>query len=55
MGRDVKNQADDGMAKGKIREASCNRGGGDMVEITRRWSLRRSNEALCDTDIEQEK
>lgn len=54
MERDMKNQADDGMAKEKIREDSCNRGEGDIVEIAKRWSLRQSNEALCDTDIEQE-
>lgn len=40
MERDMKNQADDGMAKEKIREDSCNRGEGDMVEIAKRWSLR---------------
>lgn len=50
----MKNQADDGTAKDKIREDGCNRGEGDIVEIAKRWSLRRSNEALCDTGIEQE-
>lgn len=38
----MKSQADDGMAKEKIRKGSCNRGEGDMVEIVKRWSLRRS-------------
>lgn len=40
MGRDMKNQTDDGMSKEKIKEDSCNRGDGDMVEIAKRWSLR---------------
>lgn len=49
MGRDVKKQADDRMAKDKIREASCNRGEEDMIEIAKRWSLRQSDEAVCET------
>lgn len=49
MERDVKKQADDGMAKEKIREASCNRGEEDMIEIAKRWSLWQSNEAVRET------
>lgn len=49
MERDVKRQADDGMTKEKIREASCNRGEEDMIEIAKTWSLRQSNEAVCET------
>lgn len=45
----MKRQADDGVAKEKIREASCNRREEDMIEIAKRWSLRQSNEAICET------
>lgn len=50
----MKKQADDGMAKEKIREFSCNRGEEAMIEIAKRWSLRKSNEAVHETDINPE-
>jgi len=37
------------MAKEEIREASCNRGEEDMIEIAERWSLRQRNEAVRET------
>lgn len=55
MERDIKRQADDGMAKEKIREASCNRGEEDMIEIAKTWSLRQSNEAVCETTTQNRK
>lgn len=55
MQRDVKKQADDGMAKEKINEANCNRGEEDMIEIAKRWSLWQSNEAIHETMTQNRK
>lgn len=49
----VKKQADDGTAKEKITEASCNRGEEAMTEIAKKGSLRESNKAIHETDIKQ--